>query len=852
MSVIILLTRTSKAIQIMKMQALAVIFTAFFLCKTDAGESHAPSLLAHGIDVRLPSADLAQSYRATLLEKVKSFGNLAENDAPYVVQAVLYIHPLYLDQALVRSITDNGQGVSENGSAFAVDRARAFIEDINLTLLNSGINAVVEIKFLTVLPNDFPMTGSTGFGQLTTPDGLTTTTTDAGYFDLLVQDWAGATSKYGFSASHSVRQIRDTSKADLHIFLRPFIDENVIPPSGLTNALSSYQIDRPLIDSQVGFAFDMSSMAIYDPYWFIGSQGFNPLAGYGLRTAAHQFGHVLRAGHEQGQSTSPYSYGKAYACGGVNTVMYSTITPISYPIYSSPTNFVNGEPCGVAIGSPGESNNSEVVRQSLPLLAAVEEPVTTDVEISISTTSPTLHDEEVTNVDIFRTGNLSDKTFVTLYGLPGTATEQTDYNFRLQTVEFAKGENKKSVELAIPLRDKNYSAKTLSVVAGFALNGRIAAGMGKVDFSIEPNKTDPLGFSLGEIAEEFDEGTEFNVLVTPNSVIESSRTIQLSVESTNMVEGVNYAISTKSLPFSPGETEGKTVTVKLLNDSKYSNEQYLDLLITEGSSLLASKRITVKEASEPDRGVVVFQNSEVEIDNLTTELSFRLYRTDGLDDTHTVQIQLATNNPTDYSNQVVLPDSVLFAAGETEKTSVLKFTTNKLAEYVFDVYSQTTQSVTDTLRVKVVKAASLPRVNVSSTVRANENSEFAPIIINRSDSRLGLTISVEYVEESAKAGVDFLDNTKLVEMPPGVESVTLQVPVVNILEDSTDRTFKVKFKSDLAQFGVDTASVTVVDIKNSADEDDGKIDNYEAGSFSFWWFLVILPLMFIRRSKEDL
>lgn len=200
---------------------------------------------------------------------------------------------------------------------------------------------------------------------------------------------------------------------------------------------------------------------------------------------------------------------------------------------------------------------------------------------------------------------------------------------------------------------------------------------------------------------------------------------------------------------------------------------------------------------------------------------------------------------------MILPDSVSFAEGETEKASIFKFTTNKPAEYLFDAYSETTQSVTDTFRVKVVKATSLPTVTVSSNVKANENSEFAPIIINRSDSSEVLTITVEYIEESAKAGVDFTGNTTVIEMPPGVDSVTLKVPVMNILSESEDRTFKVRFSSDLAQFGVDTASVTVVDVKTSPG-DDGKIDNYEAGSISFWWLLVILPLLFIRKSKEDL
>lgn len=824
------------------MLALTMLFT---------GQSSASNVIAQN-KANIPYEQPAASYRARLIANAKAFGNAGNTDYRHVIQAVVYIHPLYLDQSLVASPAATNGDLTANGSTFTISRIGMFIDDINLTLLNSGINAIIETKFITVLPDDFPIIGSTGYTQLTAPDGMSVTTTDAGYFDWLVQDWEGAASKYGFTASHVVRQIRDASSADLHIFIRPFIDENVIPSSDLTESLSSYLLSRPLIDSEPGFGFNFTSMAIYDQYWFLGAQKFNPLSGYGLRTAAHQFGHVLGAGHEQGKSDSVYPYGNAYTCGGITTVMHSIISPLTYPIYSSPNNFINGEPCGIAVGLPNQASNTDVLNLNIPLLAAVAEPESTDNEVYLLSPPLELQDGEVVSIDVFRTGNLQNKTFATLYAIPGSARENEDYLFRLQTVVFQEGEDYKQVKLTIPQRTKNPSSKSFSIVAGTVLNGYSPSGMNQVDITISPNEADPLSFSIGELPSTVTEGMTLNVVVTPNSPVESNRTIILSVESPNMVEEVNYRLSATTMLFERGSAVGQQVQLILMDDGTYRAGQYMDLRVTEADNMLDSKRLQVTDSSQPDAGTISFQNETIQIDNLQGELSFRLHRNNGLDGNHVIQVRLSDNNPVDYSKQVILPEPIGFTDGETEKTSVLKFTTHTPTEYVFDAYSETTQSVTDTFRVKVVKATSLPIVNVSSNVKANENSEFAPIIINRSDSREDLTITVEYIEESAKAGVDFTGDTTSIKMPAGIDSVTLQIPVMNILSESDDRTFKVRFSSDLAQFGVDTASVTVVDVKATQDDDDGKIDKYEAGSLSFWWLLVILPLLFIRKSKEYL
>lgn len=804
----------------------------------------------------LNKAQLSSQLRAKLME----FGENSESNesTPTNIKVAVYIHPIYLNQSYVETKTEPQEvdPLELNGSLFVYGRVQKYLDDISFALSSSGANVNIQLSFVGVVPNDFPILSSSGAGEVTAPDGVTNVKTDAEYFDLIMQDWGGVSAKYGFDENHPLRRMRAVSGADLHIYMRPFIEENTMASADITKAKESFIPGKKIEDTESGFGFILSTMTVYDSYWYLGANNIAPDSNYALKVAPHNFGHVLDAGHEEGLTTSTFTYGKAYECGGFKTIMNSTITPTTSYIYSTPTKSVDGEPCGIAKGQAGEADNLSVINEQAPLLSVAGNPSSSDVLVYLSAPIRDIYDGIPQEISLFRTGDLSKDTVVTLISEPGTAIEgnihgdvaNADYYFGMKTLIIPSGQQRASTDIEAPERTSNSAAKTLSVRVLSVSNGQVEPAASSIDFTVQPNVSEPVSIMFGEIKDSYLEGDEVQIVLEPQTELDREYTLSVIAESSTLVDGVNYELLTPELNVTPSGSESRLVRIRLIDDKKFTEQKSIQLSLKDGSELLDSAIINIEEASEPDAGVIYPQNNSVKIDNLAGKVSINLIRQESNKKAHRFVIRLKEKPSNIDVSSVDLPDVMEMLVGEDEKVAEIGFTSPAPATYKFEIYSETKAVVMSEFMVEVTKSVALPTVQMNADYVVNENVGVAKIQINRDKSETDLSLAIQFIEDTAKVNADFLDNTKSVTFQAGQAAAVIEIPILDSKAIVGDRSFKIKISSDLANYSVDTATILIKDVERDPEYGD-KVDDYQAGPVGIA-YLLLLPLIFIRRRLK--
>ena len=822
------------------------------------------SAIATAVSVTAPAHATAFSQTAymnhLLADRLtKVYGLTPSANSPITIDVAVYVHPIYLHQSYFAT-KSTSSGPQENGSQFALHRINSMVSKLNEALAASVVKAKVKVNFVSLTTPDFPILSSTGTYSFKMPDGVTTVTKDSEYFEYLMQDWQGATTKYGFDTSNVTRRIKAATGADLHIFIRPHLDERMVEDKFVTPLLESYpNVPRPLVDeSHGGAGFEFGSMTIYDKYWSVGYQGVDPNQDYVLLTAAHQFGHVLQAGHEAGKETSKISYARAFACGGHFTVMNAEVTEKSLAVFSSPNISFEGEFCGSFIGNNDEADNREVLINNTPLVGAYAEPKSPTSTVSLSAESHELIEGNEYVITVKRTGDLAEEAFVTLIGENSSATEGylvpstgqvstgADYIFGMPTVNFAPNQDTATVKLTIPIRAGGSLQELFFIKAQYAANTLIDPDRARLSFAILPNSQVPeKTITLSLTSTPVKEGDKVMLPVTRN-LGQGVVTAKYSAQDQTAKNQLHYKLVGDSVTFADGEVGPKFIEVVAFNDGKYEKDMYFDVKLQSDDLPVAngSTRVFISEVNQPVIGTIAPQQDRIVVDDTFTELKIRLIRMVGSDESHKVSLRFRGGNSESPNGDYILPPPISFLHRETEKTAVVQLLKPVQSDQTLEIYSETLGEVTGTI---LITKQNRPIVTVSTNVTAAENAEKAPIIINRDNGNDRIQLTVTYTEGTAKAGIDFKSETTSVVMEPGVKSTTFNVPIINRKDVNGDRGFTVKFTSSEAIISVAETAILITDVVKPDDGKSDKIDNY-AGTFG-WISTLLVLLMFRRRDS---
>lgn len=864
----------------MKKHILTSAIVAALSCTTsvNAGSIELPTL---NVGTEKAASQLHEEQKKRMVELLKSRSLKSKGISPLndgevdVIDVAVYLHPVYVAQSYITTKSISS-GQAENGGSFAMNRVKSFFNDINTNLEQSGVNAKVNLTFVGMAGNGFPILSNTGSSEYVMPDGVTKVTTDAEFFELYMQDWGDDATRYGIPSVSGTRKMKMATGADLHVYMRPHYDERFINDGFAAPSLDTFVgLRRPLIDSGLGSSYEFGTMTIYDYYWHLGYQGFNPNSPYVLKTATHHLGRVLQAGQEEGKIASPFSYGKAYTCGGANTVMHSLVSSTVLPFFSSPTIFNNGEACGVEKGLAGEADNRSVIQLNAPLLASYSVPKNPNSSFSISNISPVYSDGEFATVLITRSGDLSETAYLTLSSEESSATEGyinpttreasegADYIFGVRTVEFAPGQATSGVNFEIPVRKTNNLYEQFFIHATYAANATIDPDKSTIRFGIRQNfqpERNIVEFELSDISAN--ENTLAVLPVVSSEITDGDVVVNVKAIDGNAIQGINYELLTETLTFNAQSEQSQNVEVRVLSDGKYEKNMFFDVEISSENADISNKivRVYINEISQPDIGTVVAERESLIIDNQFAEFNINLIRENNSDEQHTVSLRTGQSSTLLEGEDYELPDSVTFEHRETNKTVTVKMLSQKLGNINLDVYSDSLSETLDSTNITVEKSANLPSVLISETVSATETAVSAIVMINRTVADTRVVLDIDYVNDTALAGVDFKDEQKTLTLEIGELSSTLNIPLIDRTDTNGDRNFTVAFSSDTVTLPVSTASVTITDVirndggsdggdsGDGADSDNGKIDNY-AGANGLW-SLLLLPLAFLRRRKK--
>jgi hypothetical protein len=806
----------------------------------------------------------------------KTGGVKALSEEKVVVDMAFYMHPFYLDQSYISTRFDSS--TKENGGQFAIERIKGFVEEINTGLAESGINAEVNLKFVYKMADVVPILSSSGSSSFTMPDGVTVVNKDSEFFELLMQDWGDDLTRYGYTRNGGTRRLRDASQADIHVYIRPHMNEPIIQDGFATPLIETYpNISRPLFDSALGDAFEFGTMTIYDFYWQLGYQNIDPTINFIKKIATNKIGALLGAGDENGNPNGA-SYAKAATCGSGKTVMSSNISTSTLSFFSNPNIFFEGQPCGTAIGQANEADNSSVVRENITLVSAAAESENVTSTFRLIQPESFLTDGLNLGVQVVREGDLTKPGYVTLYAVGSSATEgnrdrrdgtipaEADFHFGVQTIEFAPGQEVNVATIYSNNRVDTYDIEQFSIVADFSINGTIDPESKSVNIAILPN------------AERDDSEDEVSFALETSTVVEGSsidipiqRTLNgdydielvLSATSANAESGVNYELVTETLTLGRAEEFGYA-RLNIIDDGKYEKGQSINLAITSENAIVVtpSLKLDIEEVSSPNIGIAKSKVETIVLDNLAGSATVRLERYNGTDESHTFRLLNRSSSTLDENTDFSFGEAFTFGHRDSEGSINVTFNGKKLGKIDYDIYSDELQTVTGSGTIIVQKSLSLPKMEISLDVTTNENSASAPIILNREDASAPLLVGVTYVNSTALSGIDYSDEIKEVYFDIGEKSITLNIPIIDRPETGSDRVFSVVFNSDEVTMPNNTTTVTIKDVVRNdngggdgggdggaggGDSNNGKIDNYTAGSVGVM-SLLLLPLIWLRRK----
>ncbi|MBD2492423.1 Calx-beta domain-containing protein, partial [Aulosira sp. FACHB-615] len=450
-------------------------------------------------------------------------------------------------------------------------------------------------------------------------------------------------------------------------------------------------------------------------------------------------------------------------------------------------------------------------------------------------------------VTVTRTELNTGEVSATIILNDGTATAGTDYDNSPITVNFASGETSKTV--VIPITDDRIGDgnETINLTLTSPTGGAILGTQSSATLTIFDNEQPgTLAFSNTAFTINEDGTTTAAVTIIRTGGSDGQVSVIVNPSNGTATAPSDYNNSPIIVTFTDGDTTAKTVTIPIVNDSKFEPNETINLALTNptggvtlGTQSTATLTIISDDPIQP--GTLSFSASQFSVnEDGTPVVAVTVTRTGGSDGE--VSVILTPSNGTatasaDYNNT---PITVNFANGETSKIVTIPIVDDTQFESD-ETINLTLTNPTGGATLGTQNTATLTIINNDSpqqgtlafsnpTFSINEDgTPITAVTITRtggSDGEVTATISLD--DGSATAPQDYNNNPITVTFANGDNTPKIiTIPIVNDTVVEGTETINLSLTNTTGGASVGRQNTAVVAIA----DDDVQL-NFSTGNYT--------------------
>ncbi|MDI9640220.1 Calx-beta domain-containing protein [Oscillatoria amoena NRMC-F 0135] len=251
-------------------------------------------------------------------------------------------------------------------------------------------------------------------------------------------------------------------------------------------------------------------------------------------------------------------------------------------------------------------------QSTVRLLAPGEVPVDPEPEPSTFSITDATVAEDVGNavVTITRTGNTAIEEIVTFTTSDGTATADADYTPVTQTLTFAAGQTSATVNIPILTDDLVETDETVNLTLTGAGGTTLDTGILTIQDSTVPPV--PNTFEFDDAANTYLVNEAVGTVtftVRRLGDLTNEATVNFSTVDGTAVAGSDYTATSGTLTFAAG-TDIATFTIDILADAIPEPDEFLTLLLNDGTNVQDVANLVITEGALPVAGAFEFTQAD--------------------------------------------------------------------------------------------------------------------------------------------------------------------------------------------------------------------------------------------------
>jgi hypothetical protein len=279
-------------------------------------------------------------------------------------------------------------------------------------------------------------------------------------------------------------------------------------------------------------------------------------------TVAHEIGHNFGMNHEEAKAFVGPEYARAWECGGMQTIMYSSASEdTTLRHYSDPDLTHDGEACGNE-----NADNSRILKENFAFTSQRRAGIASLGNVSFANASYTGAEDTGAVVGLVRDGDLTQTARVKVFVENDTALWGEDFAKAYVAVEFAQGES--FAEVVIPTLNDDVSESAETATLSLKYPFKLALGeTAQATLTIEDDEPLRGEFALSTETTSVNENAgEVLVSITRTNGSEGDMTLRVFTTDNGQVAGTDYQAFDEEIVFADGETQ-KQVSIVILDEN---------------------------------------------------------------------------------------------------------------------------------------------------------------------------------------------------------------------------------------------------------------------------------------------
>ncbi len=409
-------------------------------------------------------------------------------------------------------------------------------------------------------------------------------------------------------------------------------------------------------------------------------------------------------------------------------------------------------------------------------------------------------------------GAASESVSVLVTTADGTAVSGSDYESLSKTLTFSPGQTQKWVTVTV-LNDGVQEPSETFTLELSDLTGPAELGDGLGEATIEDD--DAVVVSVGDVSVDESSGTA-TFKVTLSGAASESVSVLVSTADGTAVSGSDYESLSKTLTFSPGQTQ-KWVTVTVLNDGVQEPSETFTLELSDltGPAELGDG---VGEATIEDDDAVVVSVGDVSVDESSGTATFKVTLSGAASESVSVLVSTADGTAVSGSDYESLSKTVTFSPGQTQKWVTVTVLNDGVQEpsetFTLELSDLTGPAeLGDGLGEATIEDDDAVVVSVGD-VSVDESSGTATFKVTLSGAASeSVSVLVSTADGTAVSGSDYESLSKTLTFSPGQTQKWVTVTVLNDGVQEPSETFTLEL-SDLtgpAELGDGVGEATIED-----------------------------------------